>query len=280
MERKCLIAGIPSAGKTTYIAALWDIINRNKESLELVYDTTPANTAYLNEIREYWIRMEPILRSKKPVPNDITINVTRKSDRSKMVLDIPDFMGEQFQNIISHNASEELRKWIEQSDRMLYLINLLDDDAMKDDMEKEDVTHSDQEEKKEGIADLTPDKMLSVSQNIMVLKYIWSHAKIERLAIGISAWDSKAAEGQVPEEYLKQRSPVLYNFIKYYFPKVLFFGVSAQGFDYESKDKAKRDEMRLKSKSSSRAYIMYDRESKPSTDLTRPINYLINNHEG
>ena len=50
MEKKCFIAGVPDAGKTTFIAALWHIISRNSSALELQFTTNPENTTYLNEI--------------------------------------------------------------------------------------------------------------------------------------------------------------------------------------------------------------------------------------
>lgn len=275
MEKKCFIAGLPQAGKTTYIAALWDIILREKGNYELQFTTSPENATYLNEIWEHWSKMEKIERSKIPVPDDIKINVKRREDGTELVLDIPDFMGEQFQKIIDRTLPENISKWISESDRMLYLINLLDD-GNKDDFEKggepqNDVDRS--KEKAEAIT-LTPDRMMQVSQNLIVLKYIATHAKMKKIAIGLSAWDKKMTEGKTPEEYLKSRAPMLYNFIKYHFKERLFFGVSAQGFDY--KDKAdKEEDMKAKARESKRAFMHYGDEQDLTTDLTRPFNYLI-----
>lgn len=275
MEKKCFIAGLPDAGKTTYIAALWDIIKRSRSKLELQFTTSPDNTTYLNEIWEYWVKMTKIERSKTPIPDDITINVKRTSDGEELALDIPDFMGEQFQKIIDHTLPENIKKWIDQSDRMLYLINVLDD-GLKDDMEEESAKTDDidrQKERKDALL-LAPEKMMQASQNMMVLKYIANHAKINKVAIGLSAWDEKMKSGKTPEEYLQQRSPVLYNFIKYHFKDCVFFGVSAQGFDY-SKKAEKATEMKEKARKSERAFIAFDKEKDLSPDLTKPLNYLI-----
>ena len=276
MEKKCFIAGVPDAGKTTYIAALWDIIKRNGSHLELQFTTNPENTTYLNEIWEYWVSMKKIERSNIPVPDDITINVKRTKDGEELELDIPDFMGEQFQKIIDHTLPDNIKQWIEQSDRMLYFINVLDDN-IKDDMEQgddqaEEDTDRDTEKKKAPL--LAPEKMMQASQNMMVLKYIANHAKMKRVAIGLSAWDIKMKGGKTPEEFLKQRSPALYNFIKWHFKDCVFFGVSAQGFDYKEKNK-RAAEMKEKARNSDRAFIVFDQEKEPSSDLTKPLNYLI-----
>ncbi len=134
MEKKCFIAGIPGAGKTTYIAALWDIIKRKSGDMELQFSTNPENTSYLNEIWEYWVSLKNIDRSKTPAPENISINVKKGVDGEELAIDIPDFMGEQFQKIIDHTLPDSIKKWIEQSDRMLYLINNLND-TLKDDIE-------------------------------------------------------------------------------------------------------------------------------------------------
>ena len=276
MEKKCFIAGLPKAGKTTYIAALWDIIQRRQGDFDLQFTTNPENATYLNEIWEYWVKMENIERSKTPAPDDIKINVRRKSGGQEMELCIPDFMGEQFQKIIDRTLSENIKKWIESSDRMLYLINTLEDGS-KDDMDEEEEANpegADRQEEREKALPLTPERMMDVSQNLMVLKYIVTHTNMKKIAIGISAWDKKMGAGQTPEEYLKRRSPVLYNFIKYHFEDVLYFGVSAQGFDYSNKAE-KATEMREKARQSNRAFIAYATEETISPDLTRPLNYLI-----
>lgn len=276
MEKKCFIAGVPDAGKTTYIAALWDIIKRNGCQLELQFTTNPDNTTYLNEIWEYWVSMKKIERSNIPAPDDITINVKRTKDGEELELDIPDFMGEQFQKIIDHTLPDNIKQWIEQSDRMLYFINVLDDN-IKDDMEQgddqaEEDIDRDTEKKKAPL--LAPEKMMQASQNMMVLKYIANHAKMKRVAIGLSAWDIKMKGEKTPEEYLKQRSPALYNFIKWHFKDCVFFGVSAQGFDYKEKNE-RVTEMKEKARNSDRAFIVFDQEKKPSSDLTKPLSYLI-----
>lgn len=275
MEKKCFIAGVPDAGKTTYIAALWDIIKRGGSDLELQFTTSPENSSYLNEIWEYWVSMNKIERSKTPVPDDIKINVKRKTDNKELELDIPDFMGEQFQKIIDHTLPDNIKQWIEQSDRMVYLINKLDD-VSKDDIEEDDPEDAtvDRTEERQKAPRLAPEKMLEASQNMMVLKYIASHAKMQKIAIGLSAWDAKMTANLTPEDYLQQRSPVLYNFIKWHFKEVKFFGVSAQGFDYKDKNE-KAAEMRDKARKSRRAFIAFDKEKDLSPDLTKPFNYLI-----
>lgn len=275
MEKKCFIAGVPDAGKTTYIAALWDIIKRGGSDLELQFTTSPENSSYLNEIWEYWVSMNKIERSKTPVPDDIKINVKRKTDNKELELDIPDFMGEQFQKIIDHTLPDNIKQWIEQSDRMVYLINKLDD-VSKDDIEEDDPEDAtvDRTEERQKAPRLAPEKMLEASQNMMVLKYIASHAKMQKIAIGLSAWDVKMTANLTPEDYLQQRSPVLYNFIKWHFKEVKFFGVSAQGFDYKDKNE-KAAEMRDKARKSRRAFIAFDKEKDLSPDLTKLFNYLI-----
>jgi hypothetical protein len=87
---------------------------------------------------------------------------------------------------------------------MLFLINNLND-SLKDDLESEDdpageSTNSTKD--KEEAPRLAPEKMLQASQNMMVLKYISNHARMKKVAIGLSAWISK----------IKQRECLLIKF--------------------------------------------------------------------
>lgn len=276
MEKNCFIAGLPGVGKTTYIAALWDIIMRQEQRLSLEFTTTPDDMTYLNEIREYWMRMKVIERSKTPVPSDIKMNLIRIYDNQRMVLNMPDFMGEQYQRIIDHTLADNIRDWIYSADGMLFFIDKLEEDASKDDLEEADYEEqiADRNQEKQDALALTVDRMMITTQNLMVLKYIWANApKICKLAICISAWDKKSQEGLTPESYLEKRSPVLYHFIKYHFRNVVYYGVSAQGFDYNNIND-KKEEMKQKTQNCIRAYII-DEEGHKSPDLTIPLNYLF-----
>lgn len=276
MEKKCFIAGLPGVGKTTYIAALWDIIMRQAQRLSLEFTTTPDDMTYLNDIREYWMRMRVIERSKIPAPSYIKMNLIRISDNQKMVLNMPDFMGEQYQRIIDHTLADSIKEWINTADGMLFFIDKLEEDASKDDLEEDDYEEqiADRNQEKQDALALTVDRMMITSQNLMVLKYIWANApKIRKLAICISSWDKKSQEGFSPEGYLENRSPVLYHFIKYHFRNVVYYGVSAQGFDYNNLND-KKEEMTQKTQNSIRAFII-DEKGQDSPDLTIPLNYLF-----
>ena len=55
-NKKLLMVGLPETGKTTYLAALWDVVN-NPEEVEgaLKLACLPVNAQYLNMISEKWI---------------------------------------------------------------------------------------------------------------------------------------------------------------------------------------------------------------------------------
>lgn len=66
--------------------------------------------------------------------------------------------------------------------------------------------------------------MTPATQNMLILRYIREHTSCKKFAICITAWDkiTRLSPNKDPEEYLKDESPALYNFIKFHFPEVLF----------------------------------------------------------
>ena len=56
LKRKILMVGLPGAGKTTYLAALWYVVNHPEEIKEaLTLYCLPKNSKYLNMITVAWI---------------------------------------------------------------------------------------------------------------------------------------------------------------------------------------------------------------------------------
>ena len=48
------VVGLPHSGKTTFLAAIWHLINAGEMSTKLIVKELRGNTAYLNEIADRW----------------------------------------------------------------------------------------------------------------------------------------------------------------------------------------------------------------------------------
>lgn len=72
------------------------------------------------------------------------------------------------------------------------------------------------------------EKMIFVIQNMLIFRYIREYILCKKFVICIIVWDKiiRFLFNKDFEEYLKDEFFVLYNFIKFYFLEVLFFGIS------------------------------------------------------
>ena len=79
MYKKCFIAGLPSAGKTTFLAALWNLINHDPDAkLKL---NKIENGQYLASLSNKWANMEPLERT---VPSGEQADISIKLEMSNI----------------------------------------------------------------------------------------------------------------------------------------------------------------------------------------------------
>ena len=240
-QKKCLIAGLPDAGKSTYLGALWYVINNdNKRSgyaLKASENNLPENVEQLSALSQKWMKVEDMERTSLDVPSNISFNLTPRSGGEDITLNVPDFKGESIRQVITYNQPKEFDEWLESSDTLLYLVSEVRPDRFADDYElDEDEQEAGNQQAQAGsMPDFDIKKMQQCAQNMLILRYLATHKHFSKVVFCLTAWDKVEAEqtGQTPEDYLREESPAFYNFIRYHFPQSTFFGLSAQGAEYE-----------------------------------------------
>lgn len=291
----CLIAGLPQSGKSTYIGALWYIVQNSKPVIDLCLESgnnPPDNIQHLNALLDKWAKLQK-MRTPNDVTDNITMNLRRKLDGIEFSLAIPDFRGESIRNIINGVPSEALLSWCEKSTSLLYLVNNINVSELYENMRVKDEELHNKATSQETTAIEEPtfdiSQMITLSQDMIILKYLSQNMNFKKVIIGISAWDEiYTSENSVtPEEHMKENSPALYNLIKYRFKDVKIIGISAQGDKYKYKEGQENSEieehkelveefedmMVQKTQDGKRAYVVMDKD--PEYDITLPINYLI-----
>ena len=101
-SRKCMIAGLPSSGKSTYIGALWyNLCNSNKNML-MSAGELPVHIELLEKLSDLWQKIQKIERNstEQNVVDNVLINLKVKQTGQEIALSVPDFWGEKFYNII------------------------------------------------------------------------------------------------------------------------------------------------------------------------------------
>ena len=72
------ILGLPRSGKTTFLAALWHVIDAGEVATKLVLDKLVGDHVYLND-RSRWRRCEEVPRTSMAAETKVAIMSTRQS---------------------------------------------------------------------------------------------------------------------------------------------------------------------------------------------------------
>ena len=297
-KHKILIAGLPDTGKSTFIGALWALVNHYAEKVHLSMVASDTNVPdlidKLDELSQAWMKVSYIPRSSKDIAENMQIELVASDDKSKMVtLDFPDFMGESFRKVISQNHPKEIDSWCENADSLLFFIGDFSCGAFYDDI-KGFEEGKDEDKSKFNQKDLRPDLMTPAAQNMLILRYLKEHSHFKHVTICITQWDkyvkvhAKSPRFKSPEEFLGKNSPALYNFIKYHFSDVRFYGLSSQGDEYQYEKQTDeqvkkdirivkqncKDKLKQLTKEGQRAFLCWGKTM--SYDITLLISEIVN----
>lgn len=285
-----LLLGQPATGKTTFTAALWFYVTNWSDELVLKLDTlAQGDHHYLNSIRDEWAKYMTVRRTllSDKKNQQILMRLLMPSTDKKIVLDIPDFSGEIFKEHFKN------REWSVEFDNRLnsvagivlfvstkdpnptpkYIshVNELADILGQGDYAKSANSN-------EALVEWNHDfvssqvKIVDSLQNILQRK---KNAQPIKLSIVISAWDKVMIEGDTlltPKSWFEKTYPLLEQYLDSnieVFP-TKYFGVSAQGGDYENEESMK---MLLEKQPLDRIVVQED--SDVSSDITKPILWLL-----
>ncbi len=278
--------GLQETGKTTFLAAFWNVVNATDVQGALRLERTAGDMQYLNEIREAWADCKPIPRtgpsSDKPVIMIIDNGSGQITD-----LTWTDMLGESFE-----------RQWTDRAWSRRY--QLLVDDAVgillfvhpRKTNESQLVSEShaavravlgpqvpaetldpEASEKPEPYA---AEKVPTQVQLVDLLQFVDARraSGVIRVAVVVSAWDLVQKTGggtEKPDTWCAARLPLLYQFLgmneQRFEPS--YFGVSAQGGDYVNAQAMRKEHHRA----SDRISIVH--RDKVSTDITLPVRWSL-----
>lgn len=257
---KIMIAGLPAAGKSTYIGALAYTLKECKSNMIYKLVELPRDISQIRSLYSSWLRQSAVDRTTRGSVSDITLRI-QKDDRM-IDLSLPDIAGEEFERMIQ-NQNDILKTWNTESDGLLFLIK---------DMPSEVLIESFESNNSNSITQQPTFEVTNISiqvKNLLLIKELNKKFNFKRIAIGLSAWDCKD-EGFSPKDYLHKYFPVFHNYIDNFYPDAPIFGLSAQGAEYQ---KEKSEEIEEKTDNGTRAYIVKNQDKE--YDLTIPIDYLI-----
>lgn len=276
--------GLPGSGKTTFLAALWHVLNEHSSEISLKLKGLSVDRTYLNQITADWQACSQVQRTKLEYEQLIVLNL--ESDKNTTFdLTVPDLSGEGFeQQLVDRKIAAEHHESVQRATGFALFVH----PRLK---EGTQLTYSRQLNSVLDDVHITPpvakgtpgaidpwsiEKLPTQVALVELLQFALEiAARKVRVAVVISAWDlvDKASFTGTPQEYLAREMPLLRQFLESNNDLIehTVFGVSAQGGDIMV-EKQKQALLELDD-ALQRIKVLHGVES--SHDITKPIAWLL-----
>ncbi len=251
------MVGMPSGGKTSYIVRLCiQLINESNMMYKLMDGRLPDGLCHIQEQMDIMDSFQNIMRTFENVCYDITLPLVNETGEN-IALVIPDLSGEHYRRLVEERyISKMIYDRLQKADTILFFINT-------ETMEKEDrldcneastaslieqsMKMEEQDNAKLPMKKILMPEKATQSQVVDLIQILLGLAKKKiRVKFVMSAWDRVekkiSKENLIPEDYLKEQLPLLYQYIISNLDKLEYevFGVSAQGAEYADKREMER----------------------------------------
>jgi hypothetical protein len=238
-DSKLLMLGLRGSGKTTFLAALWHLLESAEVEDRLALPDLQPDRDYLNAIRNNWLAVKPVGRTSMRSTTNVALSLVDKVTQGRIELSVPDLSGESFRlQWATRKAAKTYIGFARECTGAFLFIH-------PSEIRRTNVIKQIADESKAGIssgsAPILPSKNWTPAQSstqvqlvdvLQLLLRIREARGPLRLAIIISAWDTVRSTIP-PTIWLEGRMPLLSQFVRAN-PDQLssdVFGVSAQGGD-------------------------------------------------
>ena len=252
-----MIMGLPSSGKTTFLAALWHLVEAGEINSRLKLYKFEGDLTYLNQIAESWRTFRKVPRTSQQVGDvNVTIHLVNSESGAKGAAFFPDLAGENFDTQVeSRRCRPEFLEAVAKDDGILFFISadvhggsmsVVEMNALMPNVGLQQVgaeLGNTETEKKSSISlaeEWTP-KMVPIQVRVVqILSDLLRppfEPRLRRLAVIISAWDLTDGMGLNPHAWLDAQMPLVSQFLKTNGTafKYQLYGVSAQGVNLENR---------------------------------------------
>lgn len=278
-SKNLIFVGLPRSGKTTYLAALWHVLDDRSSATKLKLKQLGEDRTYLNLIVEAWRACAPVPRTTLQT-EDTTVALHLEGDGfGEFTLAVPDLGGEAFDQQIEHRKMVAAHAALFRDANGVLLFVHPDVKKGTQISEQDQITANIGGAIEAGSAanhaavpvtwnvDLLPTQAKLVELLQFVLELVGQRL---RVAVVVSAWDLVADVGLTPRQYVSGRMPLLRQFLDANDDLVdhAVFGVSAQGGAIPD-DKSTLLEL----DSLERIRVCHDDEN--DHDITKPLAWLL-----
>lgn len=286
MNTNFIIMGLPASGKTTFLAALWHLVESNEKESRLKLDGCSDDFTYLNLIAEAWLTFKPVPRTSQIGDKDVIIQLKDSVTGISGQAFFPDLAGETFDRQVEDRVCKpEFIEALTQNRGILFFINA---DVKEDALTITELNARLPPEKTQKSEALAGEAESVISPREWAPKDLPAQVKIvqllsdlirppfeplkRRIVIMISAWDLVRDMRMTPADWLAGHMPLVAQFLranKTFFESQIY-GVSAQGVSL--KDHAAVNDVARRSPSQR---IQIVGPSSEGHDLTEPLVWLM-----
>lgn len=245
-----LLIGLPETGKTSFLAALWYMVDQSAIDCALRLHKLKGERKYLNEIRDAWLQYRSVPRNRAESDVAVSMSLERRDTGAILELSFPDLAGESFRlqwaareftteydDHLSNSKGGVLFIHPENIEKPIQIQTVNALAAVLDD----EVGTATQEDGQES-AVLKPFDIEAVPTQVKLVELLQFIASRDyfsppfRLAVAVSAWDLLSDPSCTPRQWLQTRMPLLSQFLECNLEsfEVSCYGVSAQGGKYAS----------------------------------------------
>ena len=246
MVKKYYIIGLPSSGKTTFLAALGYVLNMSDKNAIVL--SSCSDSEYINNISEQWSSCKRMEHTHIEALEEIRMKV-RESGGDEYELVLPDRAGELFKKKYKSGHSEvELHTALRENEKILLFVNpaLICPEPMIGNISKkyrefkkgEIISQPSETEAENGSSDSSGFALGDQAEHVELLQSILaSELPSIHITIVISAWDAFMGSEEIkkPEDTLYQCLPLLWQVIESHKNTlhVSYWGISAQGGNWD-----------------------------------------------
>jgi hypothetical protein len=271
-----LMVGLPSSGKTSYLASCWHALGQHRRATRLSLSRLPPNAESLNRITEAWLACQPPDHTSTGSIFSTVLDL-QEGHGAPFELVMPDYSGEFVRDSWIHRRwPPDMVQHLRDAHALILFVHpayLIPHETVEAFTRRAGILEA-------GAPDSSlqpkPFDMAQVPSQTMLVEFLQfarlrAKAKVLPVSFIVSAWDLVAPEGKTPSEWLASNLPLVDQFLAANMatlPSALF-GVSAQGADWPS---AKDQSRKLPAEERS---SVVDGDGKPGSDVTIPISWAM-----
>ena len=124
MDANFVIMGLPASGKTTFLAALWHLVESDEIDCRLQLDRYEGDLAYLNQIAEAWRTFQKVPRTSQVGDIDVRLHLVDRETGVRAAAFFPDLAGETFDaQVEARRCRPEFIEDVAHGDGILFFIS-------------------------------------------------------------------------------------------------------------------------------------------------------------